>query len=335
MGCVSYSLRHFPGGSVRRDGMRRAVIAARLELESIERRYKALGWEVCIGSSGTVQAIDEVLRGEGWSEEGVTPKALRRLRKALVEAGEVSRLSLEGLKPERASVLPGGVAIVTAAFDAFDIERMTASSWALQEGVLYDLLGRIEHEDVRDQTVRLFAERFQVDREHAARVERTALGFLDQVATSWELGEEHLRRVLAWAARLHEIGISVSYGGYHKHGAYLATHSDMPGFSREDQELLAALLRLHRRRVDADVLETLPQARRTEALRLAVLLRLGVRLNRSRSPRALPRIRATADAKELALRFPGDWLEAHPLTRAELEEEVAYLAEARLRLVVS
>jgi exopolyphosphatase/guanosine-5'-triphosphate,3'-diphosphate pyrophosphatase len=174
-----------------------------------------------------------------------------------------------------------------------------------------------------------------VDREHAARVERTALGFLDQVAKPWELGEEHLRRVLAWAARLHEIGISVSYGGYHKHGAYLATHSDMPGFSREDQELLAALIRLHRRRVDEDLLEALPQARRTEAFRLAVLLRLGVRLNRSRSSRALPKIRATADQRELSLRFPADWLEGHPLTRAELEEEAAYLAEARLRLVVA
>jgi exopolyphosphatase/guanosine-5'-triphosphate,3'-diphosphate pyrophosphatase len=335
MGCVTFSLRHFPDGAIRREGMRKAVIAARLELESIERRYKALGWETCIGSSGTVQAIDEVLRAQGWSDQGVTPKSLRRLKKALVEAGDVSRLSLEGLKPERASVFAGGVAIVTAAFDAFDIERMTASAWALQEGVLYDLLGRIQHEDVRDQTVRVFAERYQVDREHAARVERTALGFLDQVAKAWELGDASLRRLVAWAARLHEIGISVSYGGYHKHGAYLATHSDMPGFSREDQEMLAALIRLHRRRLGEDVLDALPVARRTEALRLAVLLRLGVRLNRSRSPRALPRIRAAADGRQLELSFPATWLEGHPLTRAELEEEAAYLAEARMRLVIS
>jgi exopolyphosphatase/guanosine-5'-triphosphate,3'-diphosphate pyrophosphatase len=333
MGCVSWSLAHFPKGTVRREGMRDATIAARREFEAIERRYRTLGWDVCIGSSGTVQAIEEVLRGEGWSEDGVTRKGLRRLRKALLQAGDVSRLSLASLKPERASVFPGGVAIVAAAFDAFGIDRMAASAWALQEGVLYDLIGRIRHEDVRDRTVRAFAERQGVDRDHAGRVERTALALLDGVAKPWGVGEDG-RRLLAWAARLHEIGMSVSYGGYHKHGAYLAQNSDLPGFSREDQRMLAALIRLHRRRVAEEVLGELPEGRRNEALRLAVLLRLAVRLNRSRSPRGLPKVRAEADGRRLALRFPSSWLDAHPLTRAELDEEAAYLSEARVKLAV-
>jgi exopolyphosphatase/guanosine-5'-triphosphate,3'-diphosphate pyrophosphatase len=333
MGCVGYSLRFFPDGRLRREGMRKAEIAARLELEGIERRYKTLGWDVCIGSSGTVQAVDEVLRAQRWSPGGVTPKGLRRLRKAILQEESSERLQLQGLKPDRRSTIAGGVAILLAAFEAFEIERMVSSAWALQEGVLYDLLGRIQHEDVRDHTIRTFAERYHVDPEQAARVERTALLFYDQVAKGWELAPVS-RRLLAWAALLHEIGISVSYSGYHKHGAYLATHSDMAGFSREDQETLAWLLRSHRRRVPPDALEAFAPSRRAEALRLAVLLRLSVRLNRSRSHRTLPKTRLAADGRTLRISFPAGWLAAHPLTRAELEEEAAYLDEVGVRLAV-
>jgi exopolyphosphatase/guanosine-5'-triphosphate,3'-diphosphate pyrophosphatase len=335
MGCVSFSMKHFPEGQVTRERMKKAMIAAHMELETMERRYRKAGWATCVGSSGTIMAVQEVLLAGDPARTTVTPRALRRLRKALVAAGSVERLAPSGLRPDRAPVFAGGLAILLAIFERLEIASMGVAGGALREGLLIDLLGRIRHEDVREATIRAFAERHAVDGEQAARVEATALAFLRQVAAEWALEGEENERALAWAATLHEVGMSVAYSGYHKHGAYLVQNSDMAGFSREDQQIVAALIRSHRRRLSSESFEELPEARAHDALRLTILLRLAVRLHRSRSPRALPAMRVRVSGSSLSLAFPDGWLDAHPLTRAELEEESAYLEEVETRLSIA
>ncbi|MBY0279731.1 exopolyphosphatase [Candidatus Binatia bacterium] len=327
MGCVGYTLRWFPGGRVRAADFERARIAARLEVQTIERRYRALGWQACKGSSGTAIHVASLLRENGWARDGITVKGLRKLEKAMVSAGSLSRLSLRALDPSRVAVLPGGVAILQALFEALGIERMTPASGALREGLLYDLLGRMRHEDVRDQTIRRWSERYHVDVEQAGRVERSALGFLRQAADAWALDVPVAQQLLAWAAQLHEIGLALAFTGYHKHSAYLVTHGDMPGFSIEEQRVLAALILGQRRKFPSDVLEGLPPDRRETASRLSVLLRLSVTLNRSRSPQPQPRVTLRARTRGLDVAFPAGWLEHHPLTRADLEEDVQRLGQ--------
>jgi exopolyphosphatase/guanosine-5'-triphosphate,3'-diphosphate pyrophosphatase len=328
MGAVTWSRRFFPHGEIRRRRMDEAVIAARLELQSIEHHYQAVGWERCVGSSGTILAIEAMLRAQGWTERGVTLAGLEKLRKAVVEARTTDALDLPGLPPERAEILPGGLAILIAAFDSLHIARMEITPASLREGLLYDLVGRIRHEDARQRTIRQFSQRYHVDLEHAARVERTAMAFLEQVARAWDLGGEDSRQMLAWAARLHEIGLSVSFAGHHKHGAYIARHADMPGFSREEQQVLAALVGSHRRRLQVEDFRALPAAREAEALRLCALLRLAVCLTRSRSPRPLPTIKLKAGPHRLRVSFPRGWLARHPLTRADLLNESVALGYA-------
>jgi exopolyphosphatase/guanosine-5'-triphosphate,3'-diphosphate pyrophosphatase len=329
MGCIGFSRTYFADGAITREGMRAARLAAGLELQSIERAYRSAGWDHCIGSSGTINAVDEILRAGGWSTEGITPDGLRKLRKLLIEQGRVEALNLPGLADDRKPVIAGGVAILSAVIDRLKIERMDASKGALREGLLYDLLGRIRHEDVRDRTIRTISQRYQVDQEQALRVERTARALLVQVSRVWELEGFEVSRALSWAARLHEVGLMISYAGHHKHGAYIAQHTDMPGFSRRDHELLSALIMNHRRRPRPEVFDALPDAAMAVAgRRLCVLLRLAVLLNRSRSPRSAPRPRLLAVAATLTLSLPGEWLDDHPLTRADL------LAEAeRLRVL--
>ena len=334
MGCVTWSRRFFSSGAIDRDRFRRAQIAAMLEFQPILRRYRALGWQECAGSSGTILACAEVLRQNGWAEGGITPKGLRRLRKALVAAGHADELRLPGLDPDRATSFAGGVAILLAAAESLGVDRMRPSTGALREGLLYDLLGRIGNEDVRVRTIRAFARRYHVDVEHAARVERTALDGFAQVAEAWALDEE-ARSYLSWAAQLHEIGLDVSYGGYHKHGAYLAANADMPGFSREDQEILAALIRFHRRKLGAAPFPDVPKGAARTVTRLGMLLRLAVVLHRSRTQQPLPPLRLQASEPGLAIAFPKGWLERHALTRTDLEEEAAFLREAGLALQVS
>jgi len=331
MGCVNYSLRYFPDGKLRREDFRQAEIAARVELQPIERSYRTSGWDHAIGSSGTIVAIEQIMRANEWGDT-ITHRGLKRLKKALLAAENVGNLSLPGLPPDRATVLPGGVAILQAIFEAFGIESMTAATGALREGLLYDLLGRFRHEDVRDQTIRHFEQTYHVDRDQAARVERTALDFHEQIAGPWELDDENSRQCLKWAARLHEVGLSIAHNGYHKHGAYIIEHADMSGFSREDQLLLALLVRSHRRKFSREELRRLPAARLKTAIRLAALLRLAVCLNRDRGGTAIPSIVLRARGSSVDIAFPPRHFEESPLTRADLDEEVARFDQAGLAL---
>jgi exopolyphosphatase/guanosine-5'-triphosphate,3'-diphosphate pyrophosphatase len=332
MGCVGMSVEYFPHGAINKDNMRRARVAAQRELEGIAHGYRALGWQQAVGASGTIKAVARILQEQSWSESGITAAGLKKLRKALVNAAHVDRLNLKGLSAERAPVLPGGVAVVSGIFDALDIERMEVSEGALREGALYDLLGRIGHEDVRDRTVALMAERYRVDREQALRVERTAVACLRQVDVPWGLQNEEHELILRWASRLHEVGLAVAHNQFHKHGAYLARYSDLPGFSRDQQQMLAVLIRGHRRKFPIQLCRELPDDDARVAMRLCVLLRLGALLHRSRSDQPLPDFRLRADDNALELAFPEDWLDRHALTAADLDEEARFLAAAGVDL---
>jgi exopolyphosphatase/guanosine-5'-triphosphate,3'-diphosphate pyrophosphatase len=324
MGCVSFTQRFFADGRLRREAFREATTAARVELETIQRNFRKAGWSTAIGSSGTILAIEAVVRANGWSEV-LTRESIRRLRDTLVDAGRLSKVAIPGLSSDRASVLPGGLAILHGVCKALDVDRLITSTGALREGLLYDTLGRLAHEDIRDRAIDWMAERYAVDRAQAARVEATSLALFDRVAGPWSLDTSETRQLLAWAARLHEVGLTLRYSGYHRHGQYLVTHSDMAGFTREQQAWLAALVGSHRRRLRPDQLAALRACGGSQAVRVAILLRLGATLNRAREPdAATPDVRVTPNGLEL--RFADGWLAEHPLTAADLREEAQFLA---------
>lgn len=335
MGCVTYTRRFFGSGNITDKALDKAFVAALLEMRSIKRRFLNLGWETCVGSSGTILTIAQILKANGWSERGITAKGLKRLRRALLDARTTRRLDLNGLPEERRATLPGGAAILSAIFESLQIERMDPSGGSLREGVIYDLLGRIHHEDVRDRTIKALAERYHVDLEQAARVERTAQQLFQGVAEAWEIDVEDGARSLSWASRLFEVGMSIAYSGYHKHGAYLVANSDMPGFSRDDQHLLAAIIRSHRGKLRDETFAELSSSRARLARRLAIVLRLAVLLNRSRTARALPPLGVAVSRRGLRLALSRDWLREHPLTRADLDAEAAVLARERFQLEVT
>lgn len=334
MGCVNYTKRFFADGKLTRKAFRHAEVAAKLELEPMARRYQEAGWEEALGTSGTFNSIAEIARASGWSDGTLTLVEVKRLRRDLIAAERHQNLSLPGLAPERAEVLAGGLAIVKALFESLGIERLRTSKAALREGVLYDLLGRIRHEDVRDRTIRSLSERYHVDGDQAERVERTTRRCLAQVAKPWKLEDESHARRLSWAAHLHEIGLALAYNGHHKHGAYLLENSDMPGFSRQEQLELAALVRGHRRKLSRTLFTELTGSDPEALFRCCVLLRLAVRLRRSRTPRPLPTFELRPTEDGLEIRLPRAWLERRPLTSADLEEEDQFLAAAGFRLHV-
>lgn len=325
MGCVSTTLAHFADGTLSAKRFAAAETAARLELEPIEARYRKLGWDVAIGASGTIRSVYGVLETIGAGGDGITLSALKQLRERVIRMGNIKRIDFDGLSGDRAVIFPGGLAVLIAAFEALRITRMRVASGALREGLLYDHIGRIQEHDVRDASVAALAGRYHVDMEHAARVRDTALECLEQVADAWLLGENHHAGLLRWAATLHEIGLDISHAQHHKHGAYIAENADLMGFSREVQKRLAALIRVHRRKFPQEAFQSIPKRWQEPLRRLAILLRLSVALHRSRSPEPLADFELDARDNALSMRFPRGWLEDHPLTRAELEQEAGYL----------
>jgi exopolyphosphatase / guanosine-5'-triphosphate,3'-diphosphate pyrophosphatase len=307
------------------------VTAARQELRPLVRRYNAANWELAIGASGTILTTERVLREAGWSGSGITSGGLAKLRDALLDAGRAERLDLAGLSKERAPVFAGGVAVLAGVFEALGVERMEVSSGALREGALYDLVGRIRHEDIRDRTIEAFVVRYQVDAAQAVRVADAAGQLFDAAAGSWGLSAED-GDYLRWAAQLHEIGQSVAHSGYHKHGAYLVANADMAGFSRHEQELLALLVRTHRRKFNAKLFETLPASLRPRIMRLAVLLRLAVVLQRGRGADEVTLENLSAANGTLTLTLEAGWQERYPLTQADLENEQKAFKGVDIRL---
>jgi len=315
MGCVSFSARFFPDGKITKTALRQAELAARSELQTIASHYKGQ-WKVALGSSGTAKAITEILELNGYSQNGITREALEKLRVHLLKVADVQKLTLLGLKPDRLPALPGGFAIMYAAFCELDINHMGFAQSALREGVLYDLWGRFHDNDMRDVTVRQFMQRYHVAANQAERVAQLAHSLAQQFLHD-EASETEMQ-ILKWVAQLHEIGISVAHNGYHKHTAYILANADMPGFSKKEQARLSRLALAHRGSMEKlrGVLTT------EEDCVLAMSLRLAALFYRRRSDSNIPALQCQFSGTKFYLTLEADWLNQNPLTETALLEEV-------------
>ncbi len=320
VGCIASTRRFFPGGKLTRKRWSAALTEVRAEFQQFASTYRSLGWNEAIGSSGTNKAIGEICAALKLTKGAVTAEALPQVRERILQAGHVDDIDLPGLSGDRRPIIAGGVLVLEAVFAALGLQRMYVSKAALREGVLYDLLGRVEEDDPRDASVAAMMQRYGIDAGQATRVEATALRLFDQVAPAWKLDADD-RRMLARAARLHEIGLTIAHSGHHVHGAYILEHSDIAGFSRQDQRFLAALVRSHRRGISKSAFEMIPDRLLSNARHSAAVLRLAALLHRSRQLLELPALRLQADGEQLTLTLDARWLQARPLLQDDLDDE--------------
>ncbi|MNI23774.1 Exopolyphosphatase [compost metagenome] len=299
---------------------------------SIEHALHRLTWDEAIGSSGTIRAIGLALKAGGHGSGEVNAEGLAWLKRKLIKLGDVDKIDFEGIKPDRRAIFPAGLAILEAIFDSLELQRMDHCEGALREGVLYDLLGRHHHEDVRERTLTSLMERYHVDQEQAVRVERKALHAFDQVAKDWDLEDGVWRELLGWAAKVHEVGLDIAHYQYHKHGAYLIEHSDLAGFSREDQLMLALLVRGHRRNIPKDKFADFGDDG-IKLIRLCVLLRFAILFHHIRGTQQMPQVELNAYGNSLEVVFPENWLDENQLTQADFEIEAQWLT--RVDIVLS
>jgi len=329
LGCVSMTERCFPAGRITREAFEKARVAARLELRPVKAFFRDAENIESIGTSGTIRATETVASQLGIIDSHhLTLDSVQQLIELVLEFDTIEALALPGLSERRAQVWPGGLAILAELFVALRVDQLGVSDGALREGLLYDLLGRLQHEDARERSVRAMTARYHVDMSQAQRVATMAGVLLEQCADDWQLDTPFSSKMLEWSARLHEIGLDISHDGFQRHGAYIAQHADMPGFPRAEQRFLAYLIDSQRHQLDEGLQEQLPRAWRELGLRLALLLRLAVLLNRSRSTADMPAIQMSVEERALDLRFDPAWLRKNPLTVADLERERGYLKSA-------
>jgi exopolyphosphatase / guanosine-5'-triphosphate,3'-diphosphate pyrophosphatase len=331
MGCVSYSLKYFPEGKIEKSRMKAAELAARQELATMVKDYRESGWEEAVGSSGTARSIEAILRENEFAAEGITREGLDKLRGLLLKHEKADPDRIAGLRPNRAPVLPGGVAILVAVFDALALESIKVSEGALRHGVLYDLLGRVQHRDMREATVAQFMRRYHIDAAQAERVRSLALTIYDALTPGTDREEDPDRVMLEWAARLAEIGLSIAHAAYHKHSSYVLSNADMPGFSRMEQARLARLVLAHRGKLG----KVQDAGFEGADWRLVFALRLASLILRSRTDAKLPFLRVAADSGGFAIDLPQSWLEDNPLSADALEGEASRWKSVGMKLEVN
>lgn len=335
MGCVGFRQRFFKDGTITKSNFQKAVTAARLEMLSIQDDYLEEDWDLAIGSSGTIKAAYHIIKENNWGKKGITLKGIKSIQKALFQAGHSDNINLDGLKPERKSTFAPGLAILTAVFECFQIESMDLSVGALREGVLFDIMGRYADRDIRETTVQYLLNQYHIDKEQAKLVAHTGLSALAQVKEDWQIDKISSESFLRWSSLLHEVGMGISHSRYHKHGAYIISESDLPGFSQQEQQALANLILRHRRKFTQSLNYRFTRQDQTELDRLAILLRFAINLHHDRKEGDMPIFSMKAKDNTLHIEFLPGWLEARPLTFANLQLEADYLLAKNFTLTFS
>ena len=325
IGCVVLSERYFAEGSLDKKKFKKAIVEAKLQLQPIISSVKEHGWEFAVGTAGTIRTIAELMREFELSDRGITNKGINALITKMQESGHIDNVNFISLAKERKPVFAGGLVALKAIFEELGIKRMLASDGGLREGLLFDLAGRIHHQDTRDRTVYSLMRRYHVDFDHAARIKTTALHLLDKVLKVHKIDNDLAYQFLIWASDLHEIGLDISHSKYHRHGSYLLDNSDLMGFSWNEQRLLACLVGNHRRKINNELIEKLPTRWQEPAMYMIVILRIAILINRDRVAKKLPKLTIEEDDGTLIITINKKWLEMHPLTDAELEQEQNYL----------
>ncbi len=330
MGCVSYTKKYFKHGEINPANWKRAVIHALQELNPFIQSFKSAGWKHSVGASGTMRATAGILEANQWSPSGITLDGLEQLKTRCLELGHVSQLTaLNGLSEERRPVFIGGLAIVYALMKAFSIEQMDVSGGALREGLIYEMQDGPKHISVTKRSIRKLSEQFTVDRVQAENVQRHS----EDVLTHLNLKiKKRILGLLNGAIKLHEIGLSIAHSQYHKIGAYVIQHADMPGFSNQQKLVMATLVRLHRRKISKSVLAALTPRQHEVVIPLLVVMRLAVVFARNRHFEPVPIERMVWKNNVIELIINREWLVDHPLIKADLKDEVKRLRAIGLEL---
>lgn len=334
MGCVSYQQRFFKNNEITHDAFKKAIQSAKHEVEAIAKRFKKLGWEHVIGTSGTIKAITKIVNDQNEIFRPITLKDLYTLKAQLIGFGHVDNIDIVDLKETRRTVLSPGVAILIAVMESLEIDNLEFCKYALREGVLFEHLENLQHNNVRKRTVESFIQRFNSDINHVNNVNDLAMTIFDQVKTNWQLNEAIYQELLTSAIRLHEIGMDINASGYHRHGQYILEHADLAGFNQEQQKALAWLVGNQRKKITTLEEEFWYLLSPDKLQKLAIIIRLSVLLNQQRHTDNTFLQHVSAQQNSLTLTLDHQWLLERPIIDTELLYEQSALEKLSCELLL-
>lgn len=320
MGCVSWTKKHFPTHPYTKEMFHHAVTAAKIQFFSMYRRIRKHKWDLVLGTSGTIRAISDYHRKKKISNGLITKQGLMQLQNDLCQ-----QHSLPGISETRAEVIGGGLSILIALFESLRIHQLKAHPFALREGVLFEMIGRMDGNDIRDQSIWALHDRFNIDLDQSERVvdqvqQMFAHIFAHQNNTSYQ------KKMLIWAARIHEVGMAIAFSGYQRHGGYIIKHADLAGFTKGEQEYLSFLVQHHRGKLYAKMKHNHhPMFTAIDVVSLAIL-RIATRIHRRRSPKAIPSLHFSWHNETLIITHHSNFQQDRPLSYADLIYEQEQLA---------
>ena len=262
LGAIRLTERFFPGGKVRKGSVAACREHVRAHLNPVVREVRHHGWEVAIGSSGTIGAIASM----ALARRGVVPaRSLSNVtfsrdelddvvaRLAAAATPEARLATVPGLDAKRADIIVGGAVLLEQVFAELDVDEMVVSDFALREGVILDAIHKREGpsrdhlHDVRRRSVVHLSHRLDPEPEHTRHTTNLALQLFDATADRHGL-RGPARELLEAAGLLHNVGLSISHDAHHKHSYYVIRNSEwLAGFTQHEVELIAQIARYHRK----------------------------------------------------------------------------------------
>ncbi|CAH9054264.1 Exopolyphosphatase [Pseudoalteromonas holothuriae] len=332
MGCVNITKMFFKEDRLNEKRFTKAQIKAQQLLEPITASYKKLGWQRCYGTSGTIKALSAIAQAH-FNTHILTHSILLQIKTLILQAEHCNEFAIEGLSDERKSSICGGIAILIAIFEQLDIRQLFYSDHALRDGLLHETSTNKAF-DIRARTIQTLSEHYNVDRQHSEHICHTLTQFYQQISSSWSLKEIDLQ-MLYWAAKLHEVGLAINSSGLHRHSAYIVSHSQLPGFTQEQQQLLSNLIRFYRKKIRISELKLCSSIELGHFSKLLSLFRLAVLLNAKRQDNLCTEVKLSSYADALLIEFKPNWLNEHSLMVADLNQEQQHLKKLNLTLVFS
>lgn len=335
IGCVSFQKAYFKDTQIKEKYFKKAILAAKREIESIVNRFTRSGWQSVTGTSGTIKSIHRIINANNDIPTPITLSHLNHLKQQLIAFADLDKVDIKGLKDNRRDVLCSGVAILIALMEMFEIDEVHFCEYALREGVLYEQLDVLQFQNIKQHTVDNLSTRFAIDQEQASNVEQLALSFYKQISKAWKINKKTYKDLLSWAAKLHELGIEINPSGYHRHGAYIIANADLAGFNEEQQTALAWLIDNQRKKITPAKLHQWYLLDKTALSKVCCLLRLAILLCQQRQLSLLPEYHLAAKNNDLEMNFPKAWLLDRPLVDIDLFYEQEALQTLDIKLTIS
>jgi len=300
LGAMRLTQRFFPDGKFRPSAVKECREYVSGMLSPIVREVRKRGYEVAVGSSGTLLTVARVVCGKTKRPNGAGPQLngmvipSEQMLEALddiISARTIKNVAgIPGIEADRADIIVGGAIVLEQIFKRLRLPQVTLSEASLQEGIAFDTIEKKQKtsghhylSDLRRSSVLALADSFAFEKQHSSHVTRLALRLFDETARLHKLGPVH-RELLEYSALLHDIGLFVSHSLHHRHAYYLIRNSELLGFTENEKAIMANIARYHRKshpKLKHEGFMELGPEDRVVVTKLAALLRIADGLDRS------------------------------------------------------